>query len=93
MGVTHEGHEVVLTQGGEGDIADHHHFVVTGLKRGAQMGTGVGLNTFEELDIHVGDSARSFEQTVAIDIFANRDEQLADGCLDSVTIDHEPSPL
>ena len=93
VGVTHERYEVVFAQRGERDVADHDHFIVTGLKRGAQVRAGVGLDAFEELDVHIGHPARSLQESVAIDVFANRDQQLADGRLDAITINHEPSPL
>ncbi len=62
----HERDEVMLAERREGDVANHHHLVVTGFEGHAKVFARVRFDAFEELDVHVGDATRGLEQTLAI---------------------------
>ena len=58
------------------------------LERDAQVLARIGFETFEQLDVHVGDPARGVEKTVTGGIFANRFEKLSDEPLHARVVDH-----
>jgi hypothetical protein len=68
---TFERDKVMLAQRREGDVSDHDHLVMVGLKRHPKVLAGVSFGSFEEFNVHVGDSARRVEQTVSVRVFAD----------------------
>ena len=72
-----EGHEVVLAERGEGNVAHHDHLVVADLEGDAQVLARVGLDALEQLDVHVGDPPRRLEESLAVGVLADGFEQLA----------------
>jgi hypothetical protein len=69
--MTHEGYEVVLTERRERNVADHDHLVVADLKGHAQVLAGIGLDAFEEFDVHVSDATRRLYESFTRRVFAN----------------------
>jgi hypothetical protein len=85
---SHERNEVMFTERREGNVANHHHLVVTGFEGHAKVFARVRLDAFEELDVHVGDAARGLEEPLAVGVFTNGVEQFAHECLHPLVIDH-----
>ena len=72
-----EGHEVVLAERREGDVAHHHHLVVAGVEGDAQVFAGVDFVALEQFDVHVGDASRRLHESVARRVLADGLEELA----------------
>jgi hypothetical protein len=85
---TDERHQVVFTQGGEGNVANHHHLVVTGFEGDAQVFSGIDLIPLEQLHVHVGYPSRRLDQTFARGIFTDGFEEFAHEALYARVIDH-----
>jgi hypothetical protein len=78
----------VFAERREGDIAHHHHLVVTGLERDPQVLAGIFLESFKELDVHVGNAPWRFDQPLAGGIFADCLEEFANERANPLVVDH-----
>ena len=64
------------------NVAHQHHLVVVRLERDDEVTGRVLVQSAEHLGVHLGDAARRAQQTVAVGILADRDQDLAHGLLD-----------
>jgi hypothetical protein len=85
---TNERHEVVLAERREGNVANHHHLVVTSFEDHSKVFAGVGLNPFEQLDVHVGHPPRRLQKPRSGGVFPYGFEKLAHETLHARLIDH-----
>jgi len=83
-----EGHEVVFTERGEGDVANENHLVVARFEGNAQVRSGVLISTIEEFHVHVRHPSRGVSQTVACGIITERGEELGDKHRHSFAVNH-----
>ena len=51
------------------------------------MDAGVGAQAPEHLRVHAGDARRGFAQSLAVGLFADRQENLADRALNALQVD------
>jgi hypothetical protein len=83
-----EGHEVVFTERGEGNVANQDHLVVAGFEGNAQVRTGVLVGTVEELDVHISHSTRGVSETVTRWVVTERGQQLGDERRHAFAVNH-----
>ena len=70
---------MMLAHRREGNIADNDHFLVIGLVELLQkMACGIFVHAREHLGASARDTRGRFEKPLAVRIFANGDEELAD---------------
>jgi len=79
VGAAVEGEEVMLAHGEERNIAQDDHLRMAFLKSNFEEFGGVDAKTAEDFGISVGDAARGIPQPLAVGIFADGEEHLADG--------------
>ena len=79
----------MFAQRGEGDIANHHHLVVSGFEGNPEVLAGIGLDPLEQFDVHVGHPSRCLEEPLARRVFANGFEELTHEALHARVIDHD----
>ena len=77
---------MVLAEGGEADVLDEDHFVVLLGEGLAQDFAGVAAEAGREVGVHAGDAGRRLLQALAVGVFADGQEDLADGRLDALVI-------
>ena len=87
VGLAQKRQHVVLAHALEADIADQDHFVVALGEKLLQMPAGIKVQAREELGIHAGHPGRCFLKPLAIGIFANGHQNLADGTFDPGMVD------
>jgi len=78
----------MFAQRGEGDIANHHHLVVSGFEGDPEVLAGIGLDPLEQFDVHVGHPSRVSRSPRAT-VFANGFEELTHEALHARVIDHD----
>ena len=76
-----EREEVVFADREEGDIAEDHHFVVALVEADLEQRFGVDFASAEHFLERRGDAAGRFEQSLAVGVFAQREQQFAHGAL------------
>ena len=72
---------MVLAERGEADVTDQHHLVVTLVEDRRQDVAGTLLESFEGFTVGPGDARGGVAKALALGIFPDGDEKLADGCL------------
>ena len=88
VGHAEEGHQVVLAERVEGDVAHQDHLLVgVGPDGHDQGGQVLGLGE-DELLVHLGHPARRLEQALAVGVLADPLEEKAGGLLDLGLVDH-----
>ncbi len=81
-----EGHEVVLTERVESDVAEDDEFVVRfGERRGDQL-RRILRQAGTEFGVHPGDTRRRLLQPLAVGILADADQNFSDGLLDAFEV-------
>ena len=81
------GQQVVLAKGVELDIAKQHDFVIVLVKDRFEMALGIVLQSRHQLAIGAGDTVGCFEKSLAVRVFADGDQDFANGPLDPRDID------
>ena len=79
--------EVMLAERVQRDVPHQHHLVVVRLERDDQMLRRVFVQPTAHLGVHLGNTARSTQQAVAVGILADREQDLAYGLLQPVDVD------
>ena len=83
VGDPRERQQVVLAEGGEGDVAQDDHLLVPLVKGRLEMLLRVFAQTGEELCVRLGDTMRRALQPLSIGIFADGEQDLAHRRLDA----------
>ena len=73
-----ERQQMMLAETGEHDVLLQDHLFMVHLERLAQERPRVGVQAAEDIGIEPGDAGRRVAQALAIGIFANGEQQLAD---------------
>src|SRR5690242_10026491 len=81
-----ERHQMVLARRVEGDVADHHHLVVTGLERDGEVLCRVLAEPDEDLLVHARHATGRGPQTVAVGILTDRHQDLPHRAGDAVEV-------
>jgi len=89
VGVTREGEQVMLAGGGEGDVTKDNHLLVAFVKGDTEVAPGVFTESGKELGVGRGDAGGSTLQAFAVGVFADGEEDLADGGLDPREVDDQ----
>ena len=79
--------EMMLTHRIQRDVAHQHHLVVVGLEGHDEMPRGVLVEPAEDLAVHLGDAARGAQQSVALRVLADREENLPHRLLQPFDVD------
>jgi hypothetical protein len=87
MGHTMKRQQVVLAHGHDLDVPHEDELLVVGLERREQHLGRVDPQAGEQLRVGAGDPGRGLAQAVAVGVFADGDQDLADGGLDALEVD------
>jgi hypothetical protein len=87
MGPAGEWQQVMLAHAVEFDVAHEDDFVVIFGEYSLQVDAGIFVEPGENLGIHSGHAGWGFEESFAVGIFADRDEDFADRTLDAFVVD------
>jgi hypothetical protein len=74
---------MMLTCRSELDIADEDHLIVFLGEGLPEQFARLGVQTGKKLGVHARDAGRRLLQPLAVRIFADGQQKLADGCLDA----------
>ncbi len=80
---TVERHQVVLTGRVERDVLHQHHLRVGNVEGRTQNLAGILVQTREEFRVGTRHTSRSLLQTVTVRVLTNREQNLADGSLNT----------
>src|SRR5580700_10239492 len=87
VGAAEERDEVVLAEGGEGDVTHHDHLVVLGREGDLEVTGRVVVEAGEELLVHGRDPVGRGEEAVAVGVLADGLEELVDGFSYALDVD------
>jgi hypothetical protein len=87
MGLALEGHEVVLADGVEGDVLEDDQLVVFLVEVGLEELGGILPQAAEKFGVHLGDAGGGACEAFTVGVFADGDEDLANGGFDARQID------
>ena len=87
VGLAVERHEVVLADAVEGDVAQDHHLLVADVELHLEQALGIDAESLEEFAVHAGDARRRLGEALAVGVFADGEDHLAEGALDARFID------
>jgi hypothetical protein len=87
--------QVVLAEAEHLDVADQHHLFVVGLEGRGQHLRRVHPQAREQLRVGPGHPGRGADQTIAVRVLTDRDEDFPDRLLDRLQVDrvlYRPPP-
>jgi hypothetical protein len=82
-----EGEQVVFAEGVEFNIAEKDDLIVSFVEDGFEMRAWVLVHAGHQFGIGAGDAAGGFAEAFAVGVFADGDENLADGAFDTGVVD------
>ena len=82
-----EGEQVVLAEGVKLDVAQQHDLVVAFREDRLEVTAWVDVQAGHQLAVGAGDAVGGFEQPFAVGVFADGEQDLADGPLDAEDVD------
>jgi hypothetical protein len=72
----------------KGDIPNQHHLIILLFENLLQMATRLEMKSPEDLGIHASDSGRSFQQTVAVRVFTDSQQNFSHSRFNTLLIDN-----
>ena len=88
-----EGHQVVLAEAVDLDVLDDHHLVVIGVEHRVEDVLGTLPEARELFGVRPRDARGGVDQTIAVGVLPDRDEDLTDRLLDPRVIDRRSVQL
>ena len=87
VGAAVEREEMVLAVRVQRDVAHHDHLVVIGFEGDREVAGGILVQAARDLAVHLRDARRCAREPVAIGVFTDGEQQLADRLLDPGDVD------
>ena len=78
---------MVFAQTVEFNVPKQHDFIVFLHEYRLQMSLGIILQSRDQLGVGAGDAVRRFDQTFAVRVFTDRDQQFPHGSFDARAVD------